>query len=97
MNTAKKHHLANKTVIINCKPDPDNLNGQKFLVEDWWIRVSGGSWMNANGNPTCLKYAMRSGLSGLPTDDLVIYGKVGHYGHLIHTSEIGKEISTDEN
>jgi len=69
---------------LNCKPDPDNLNGQVFHIEDWWINVGGKSWMVCNGNPTCLKYAMRSGFSGLPLDDKVVYGKVGAFGHLVH-------------
>jgi hypothetical protein len=60
-----------------------------FRVEDWWDRVSGGSWLFAQGHPAALIYAMRSGLSGLPVDDEVLYGKdVGGFGHLVHVSEV---------
>ena len=67
--------------------DP-NFGGSDYRVEDWWDRVAGKSWMDCNGNPACLIFAMRSGLAGLPTDDEVLYGKVGSFGHLVHISEI---------
>ena len=61
----------------------------EFEVEDWWDRITGRSWTVENGNWACLHYAMRSGLSGLPLDDEVIYGKDRqNLGHLIHVSEI---------
>jgi len=87
------HPLAGKTVILKLKegPDPDGLNGQEYRIEDWWIRVTGKSWMGAAGNPACMKYAIRSGLAGLPMDNEVLYGKVGGLGHLVHISEIGEE------
>jgi len=50
--------------------------------------------MDANGNPAALIYAIRSGFDGLPTDDEVVYGKIGSFGHLIHESELG-EVVTD--
>lgn len=87
------HPLAGKKVILNCKPCPDDLNGKIFDVEDWWHNISGQSWMNCNGNPACLKYAMRSAFAGLPTDNDVVYGKVGLFGHLVHVSEIGEVLS----
>lgn len=60
-----------------------------FHAEDWWDRLSSGSWMHANGNPACMAYAIRSGILGLPLDDEVIYGHTGdHLGHLVHVSEI---------
>lgn len=62
-----------------------------FVVEDWWDRLTGGSWMFADGNPAALVYAVRSGFSGLPTDDEVVYGKVGGFGHLVHVSELVAE------
>ena len=82
------HPLAGKTVKLKCKPDPEKLNGQEFVVEDWWINVAGKSWMHCDGNPSCLNYAMRSGFVGLPTDDNVVYGKVGSIGHIVHESEL---------
>ena len=87
----EKHPLTGKTVILNCKPDPHKLNGQEFIVEDWWENVSGKSWMVCNGNPVCLEYAMRSAFANLPTDNEVLYGKISTHGHLVHVSEIGGE------
>ena len=86
------HPSAGKTVILNCKPDPDRLNRQEFVVEDWWENVSGQSWMTSSGNPACQKYAMRSGFSLLPLDNEVVYGKVGAFGHLVHVSELGEVV-----
>jgi len=87
------HKLAGQTVKIKVAGNDDNaitqeLDGQDYVVEDWWENVSGGSWMNAAGNPACIKYAMRSGFAGLPTDNEVVYGKVGAFGHLVHVSEL---------
>lgn len=67
-----------------------NFGGSKILIEDWWDRVSGGSWMFAQGNPGCLVYALRTGTSKTPppTDDEVLYGKIEGLGHLVHISEI---------
>lgn len=84
----EKHRLAGKAVTLKCAPDPDGLDGKEFLVEDYWINVAGKSWMLCDGNPACLKYAMRSAFAGLPTDNNVLYGKVGMLGHLVHESEI---------
>jgi hypothetical protein len=88
-----KHPLAGQKVILKCKEDPDGLNGKEFIIEDWWQNVSGGqSWMDCNGNPTCLKYAWRSGFAGLPLDNKVIYGHINGIGHLVHESELGEVV-----
>lgn len=67
-----------------------NVAGNEFVVEDWNDRVLGRSWMHAEGNPTALLYAIRSGLSEhpLPIDDEVLYGKVDGLGMLVHVSEL---------
>lgn len=64
--------------------------GLEYQVEDWWQNVSGGSWMHAVGNPTCLEYAIRTGSQDFPTpnDDEVLYGKIGGMGKLIHITEV---------
>jgi len=85
--------LASKTVDIKPHvkhPQNKNFGGSQIKIEDWWDRVSGGSWMFAQGNPACLVYAMRTGFSEVPvpTDDEVLYGKINGLGHLIHISEI---------
>jgi hypothetical protein len=60
----------------------------EFRVEDWADRVFGRSWMVMDGNPVALVYAVRSAAAELPTDDQVLYGKVGHRAHPVHVSEI---------
>lgn len=93
-----KHELAGETVrlqLANADNDPDEINGKDFRVEDWWENVGGQSWMDCKGNPACLKYAMRSGFSDLPTDNEVVYGKVGSFGHLVHVSELPQPAKTE--
>lgn len=68
---------------------PGSASGPvEFVVEDWWDHLTGRSWMDASGNPAAMVYGIRSGFAGLPTDDEVVYGKVGPFGHLVHTSEL---------
>jgi hypothetical protein len=74
--------------IVKLKPEVAGIGGKQYRVEDWWDRVAGRSWMNCDGNPACLDYAARSAFAGLPTDNEVLYGKVGYPGHLVHISEI---------
>jgi hypothetical protein len=90
---AEPHPLAGRTVRIrDGVRDPAQnqvAGGAEYRLEDWWDRVSGGSWMTAQGNPAALHYAMRTAFSGdVPTDDEVVYGKIGHLGHLVHVSEL---------
>lgn len=75
--------LAGKTVAIVAGV----LAGNQIVVEDWWDRVAGKSWMICDGNPACLDYAMRE---STPLDDEVIYGKVGMFGKLVHVSQLGE-------
>lgn len=89
----EKHPLAGKTVKI--KPTVKhhqfkNFGGADFILEDWWDHLTGGSWMDADGNPAALMYALRTGMLNpdVPTDNEVVYGHVGHYGHLLHISEL---------
>ena len=84
------HPMAGKTVKLKEGIDHPQfeLSGADFWVEDWWDRVTGGSWMFADGNPAAMIYGMRSGVAGLPTDNEVIYGKFGGLGVLVHVSEI---------
>lgn len=74
-------------------------NLKKLIIEDWWDRIAGKSWMDMTGNPACLVYAIRTATSeySVPIDDNVLYGKyypegkngLG-FGVLIHISEIKK-------
>lgn len=73
---------------VRIRADVAAIGGLDFQVEDWWINVAGGSWMFATSNPAALKYAMRAGFAGLPTDDEVLYGKIAGFGELVHVSEI---------
>jgi len=62
---------------------------QVIRIEDWWQNLFGKSWMDADGNPAALKYAIRVAMEKLPMNNEVLYGKVGGSGHLIHVSELG--------
>lgn len=61
---------------------------ESYEVEGYWDEITGKSWAVSDGNPAAIKYAMRSGLAGLPLDDDVLYGKIGAFGHLVHVSEV---------
>ncbi len=56
--------------------------------EGRWDELTGGSWMFADGNPACIIYALRAGVSGLPVDDKVHYVKINGLGHLVHETEL---------
>ncbi len=89
----KPHPLAGKTVRIKAHvthPQNDKFGGAELRIEDWHDRIAGQSWMDCNGNPACIIYAMRTGLAthDVPTDNEVVYGKVGPFGHLVHVSEL---------
>ncbi|TQK29410.1 hypothetical protein FBY28_2413 [Arthrobacter sp. SLBN-53] len=79
--------IAGKTVVIDLC---DGRGERECRIEDYWDRVNGVSWMFAEGNPAALKYAIRAGMRSdpLPMDDEVLYGKIGPYGELVHTSEV---------
>lgn len=88
------HPLAGQTVRVSFAKAPhaqlDQPSGTyDFRVEDWWDRVTGSSWMFAKGNPAALVYAVRTGFGPgrFPCDDEVVYGKIGPFGHIVHTSE----------
>jgi predicted ATP-dependent serine protease len=85
----ERHPLAGQKVEVSSGA----LKGQTYRVEDWWVNVSGGkSWMFCDGNIACLVYAIRTGLqdTSIPTDDEVVYGKIGIAGHLLHISELAQ-------
>ncbi len=83
-----KHPLSGQTVKVNLKLADGSIKLEEYRLEDWWDHLTGQSWMNSNGNPAALMYAMRNGIVGLPLDDEVVYGKIGSLGHLVHVSEI---------
>lgn len=69
----------------------DGQENPEYFIEDWWDKLTGGSWQFAQGNPAALKYAIRSVFgvdSPLPIDDEVVYGKIDGFGHLVHVSEL---------
>ncbi len=65
------------------------LGDAEYRVEDWWDRVAGKSWMDCDGNPACLAYAVRSA-GRFPLDNEVVYGKSHGMGYLVHVSELGE-------
>lgn len=90
----QKHPLAGKKVKIKFKePGHFQLEGLEhdFVIEDWWDKLRGESWMFVNGNPAAIIYGMRCGSSHLPIDDEVVYGHIGGLGHIVHISEILEE------
>lgn len=84
----EQHPLAGKTVKI--KGGINEIGGEDYHVEDWQDKVFGKSWMFCDGNPAAMKYAIRAGLSRLPTNNDCLYGKIGMFGHIVHLSEIEK-------
>ncbi|MEV7034535.1 hypothetical protein AB0N99_30440 [Streptomyces sp. NPDC093272] len=82
------HPLAGQTVTVEADLHGSGATVHEFTVDDWNDRLFGQSWMFMEGHPASLVYAMRSAMAGLPTDNEVIYGKVGPFGHLVHVSEI---------
>lgn len=84
----EKHPLAGQTVTLTADLPNAGMGPHEFVVEDYWDRVSGVSWMYSDGNFAAMIYGVRSGVQGLPLDNEVLYGKVGAFGHLVHVSEI---------
>lgn len=92
MTHTAPHPLAGCTITVNPAAalfrHPDTRPVQ-LAVEDWTDRAFGRSWMDMDGNPACLSYAMRSAIGNLPVDNEVVYGKdASGIGHLVHVSEI---------
>lgn len=80
-----KHPLAGKTVMLRGK-----YAGSKYTIEDWWDRVSGSSWKDSTVI-AAYNYSVRASENGIPSDDEVVYGKIGAFGYLVHISELGEE------
>ncbi len=90
----EKSPLAGESVKIKKHVEhyqyPD-FGGSEIKIEDWQDRVVGKSWMDCNGNPACMVYAMRTACSipPVPTDDEVLYGhRKDGLGSLVHMSEL---------
>lgn len=71
----------------------EDLSNKEFRIEDWAENVLGCSWLDAQGNPAALEYALRIGFFGknnnvAPFSNDVLYGKVGCFGHLFHVNEL---------
>ncbi len=90
----KSHPLAGKRVRIKLNHLTDlGINGELFIVEDWWLKLSGKSWRRFPTNPACLLYSARVLRGNLPKNDNVVYGKIKDVGYLIHESELGEEVN----
>lgn len=91
----ESHPLAGATVRLNDSTTDLHRSlvvaGKEYYIQDWWDKLTGGSWMFADENPAAMCYAMRTGMGGtVPTDNEVVYGKIGSLGHLVHVSELGE-------
>ncbi len=54
----ERFRFAGQTVKV--KKDIQKFGGADFTIEDYWENVNGGtSWMNSNGNPAAMMYAIR--------------------------------------
>lgn len=84
---ASRHPLAGMTVKIVGGP----FDGRDYRVEDWWDRIAGQLWMDCNGNPACLEYAVRSSVEQTPINDEVVYGKIANSGYLMHVDRFQAE------
>jgi len=90
----ERHPLAGQQIKIKFKePGHFQIEGleHEAIIEDWWDRFTGGSWMFADGNPAALVYAMRSAIAELPLNDEVVYAKINGLGHIIHETELIKQ------
>ena len=86
------HPQARETVSLK-KPisHPMGDSVTEITIQDWWDKLTGGSWQTADGNPAYIVYAIRTGSSSTPPpiDDEVVYGHDPHgFGVLVHVSEI---------
>lgn len=95
------HPLRDKTVRLNEKArDPLRemiVPGAEFRVDNWADRMDERRlpWHQA-GNWASKHYLDRllilAGSTGINPDDEVVYGHIGHYGHLVHASELGEVV-----
>ena len=70
-------------------PSGGDASGAEYHVDDWADRLfDGRSWQVMDGNPSCITYALRAGMTGLPHDDEVLGGQVDGLTFLAHVSEI---------
>lgn len=82
------HPLAGKTVTLKS----GLFKGHEFWVEDWQSRVFGKSWMDCDGNPACIDYALRSHAEGDPSfSNDVVYGKIEGLGKIIHIRHLPEQ------
>lgn len=94
---SERHPLAGKAVDVTIQHFggvAGAVDDSWWVVEDWWDRVAGRSWMESTGNPAAIAYALRSGFAGLPVDNDVVYchDRSGR-GHLVHVTEIVGRVS----
>ncbi len=61
--------------------------GEKYVLEDWWDHLTGKSWQDSNVI-AAYNYATRVYHNSLPSDNEVVYGKIGEFGYLVHVSEL---------
>lgn len=87
---------AGKTFVLNGRASDPIQNavvpGALYRVEGRWKEITGKSWMTSDGNFAAMHYGMRNGMTNLPIDDEVVYGKIGSLGHIVHISELGEEV-----
>ncbi|QWY82316.1 hypothetical protein SEA_PHISHY_42 [Gordonia phage Phishy] len=92
MNTTihpEPHPMADRAVVVLAQSiSTETPQPMVFMVQDYWDRVTGGSWQTAVDNREALAYGLRAGFADLPLDDEVLYGTIGSTTVLVHVSEI---------
>lgn len=77
---AKAHPLANQKVGIV----KGQHKGKVFEVQDWADRLPEGTVLLTDS----FIYKTRREEAELPYDQEIVYGKIGHFTHLVHATEL---------
>lgn len=67
--------------------DPDNIDGEEFLVEDWHDRVAGIHLKDMESSLYMIYSLRMLGVDPAPDED-VVYGHVHGRGVLVHNLEL---------
>jgi hypothetical protein len=83
--------LSEELVVLRAGSLPDGVGG--FRIEDWWDRIQGERWSEST-HRLAIDYTARiQGLSDIPRDDNVLYGRFDDGEEaLIHVIEVDEPI-----
>lgn len=67
--------------------------GAEFEVIGYWDDLNGAtSWRQSGGDFAVSHYAYRAGYNMRPSDDEVLYGRIGISVCLVHVTELGEKV-----